>query len=487
MKKFLFIIILMCALGSYGETLTLEQTIAIARARSVSATAALNELRSAYWDYRTYRANLLPEVIFKGTLPAYNKRYNNYQQADGSYSFVRNDNLELFGEISLSQRIWPTGGTVALTTSLDYLRQLSGQTGNSFMSIPVALTLTQPLFAANDVKWNRRIEPVRSAEARARGISDTEEVAMEAISYFFNVIIARDELANSRQNLDNAVKLYEVAKAKRQMGQMSENDLLQMELNRLQASSAVSANESTLKSYTFQLVSFLGLPEGSEVELVEPTRLPEISVDYLEAQALANDNNPFANNIKRRQLEADYEVAKAKGAMREVTLFGQIGYTGTDNNFDGAYRRLRDNQVVEIGVSVPLLDWGKRRGAVKSAESRRELVASTLRKEAMDFNSNLFVLVERFNNQSEQLRLADRAAEIATRRYETNVETFLIGRISTLDLNDSQTAKDNALTKQLQELFSNWYYFYQLRSITLYDFVTRQPIDKDIEAILRAR
>ncbi|MDE6437503.1 MAG: TolC family protein, partial [Muribaculaceae bacterium] len=330
-------------------------------------------------------------------------------------------------------------------------------------------------------------EPVRYAEARARFISDTEEVAMEAISYFFNVIIARDELANSRQNLDNAVKLYEVAKAKRQMGQISENDLLQIELNRLQASSAVSANESTLKSYTFQLVSFLGLPEGSEVELVEPTHLPEISVDYLEAQALANDNNPFANNIKRRQLEADYEVAKAKGAMREVTLFGQIGYTGTDNNFDGAYRRLRDNQVVEIGVSVPLLDWGKRRGAVKSAESRRELVASTLRKEAMDFNSNLFVLVERFNNQSEQLRLADRAAEIATRRYETNVETFLIGRISTLDLNDSQTAKDNARTKQLQELFSYWYYFYQLRSITLYDFVTRQPIDKDIEAVLRAR
>ncbi|MDE6437481.1 MAG: TolC family protein, partial [Muribaculaceae bacterium] len=191
----------MCALGSYGETLTLEQTIAIARARSVNATAALNELRSAYWDYRTYRANLLPEVIFKGTLPAYNKRYNNYQQADGSYSFVRNDNLELFGEISLSQRIWPTGGTVALTTSLDYLRQLSGQTGNSFMSIPVALTLTQPLFAANDVKWNRRIEPVRYAEARARFISDTEEVAMEAISDFFNGIIARDELADSRQPL----------------------------------------------------------------------------------------------------------------------------------------------------------------------------------------------------------------------------------------------------------------------------------------------
>ena len=204
-----------------------------------------------------------------------------------------------------------------------------------------------------------------------------------------------------------------------------------------------------------------------------------------ETDSFVDENNPFMHNVQRRQLEADYKVAQAKGAMREVTLFAQVGYTGADRTFGRSYRDLRDNQVVEVGVSIPLVDWGKRRAAVKVAESERELAANTLRKETLDFNSNLFILVERFNNQAEQLRLADRASEIAGRRYDTNVETFMIGRISTLDLSDSQANKDSARSRQLEELFYYWYYFYQLRSITLWDFSRNAPIDADIENLIK--
>lgn len=465
--------------------ISLADAIARARSHSVDASAALNELRSAYWQYRTYRAELLPEISFKGTIPAYSKRYSSYQESDGSYRFVPNDNLQLSGELSLSQRIWFTGGTLSLRSSLDYMRQLSGDKYNNFMSIPVALTLQQPLFAANDIKWKRRIEPVRYAEARARFMSETEEVAMETIRLFFNVLMAADKLACSRQNLDNARKLYEVAQAKRRMGQISENDLLQIELTLLQAQSDVSNDDSDLRSASFRLSSFLDFEEGTVIMPLEPERLHNVSVGYTQALDRATENNPFMHNVQRRQLEADYKVAQAKGAMREVTLFAQVGYTGADRTFGRSYRDLRDNQVVEVGVSIPLVDWGKRRAAVKVAESERELAANTLRKETLDFNSNLFILVERFNNQAEQLRLADRASEIAGRRYDTNVETFMIGRISTLDLSDSQANKDSARSRQLEELFYYWYYFYQLRSITLWDFSRNAPIDADIENLIK--
>lgn len=465
--------------------ISLADAIARARSHSVDASAALNELRCAYWQYRTYRAELLPEISFNGTIPAYSKRYSSYQESDGSYRFVPNDNLQLSGELSLSQRIWFTGGTLSLRSSLDYMRQLSGDKYNNFMSIPVALTLRQPLFAANDIKWKRRIEPVRYAEARARFMSETEEVAMEAIRLFFNVLMAADKLACSRQNLDNARKLYEVAQAKRRMGQISENDLLQIELTLLQAQSDVSNDDSDLRSASFRLSSFLDFEEDTVIMPLEPERLHDVSVGYAQALDRATENNPFMHNVQRRQLEADYKVAQAKGAMREVTLFAQVGYTGADRTFGRSYRDLRDNQVVEVGVSIPLVDWGKRRAAVKVAESERELAANTLRKETLDFNSNLFILVERFNNQAEQLRLADRASEIAGRRYDTNVETFMIGRISTLDLSDSQANKDSARSRQLEELFYYWYYFYQLRSITLWDFSRNAPIDADIENLIK--
>ena len=178
-------------------------------------------------------------------------------------------------------------------------------------------------------------------------------------------------------------------------------------------------------------------------------------------------------------------MARAKGNLRQIDLFAQIGYTGTSDRFGQAYDRLKDNQVVQIGFKIPILDWGRRRGGVKVAESDREVVESRIRQEAMDFNQNIFILVERFNNQQQQVSIASLADTIAQRRYNTNVETFMIGKISTLDLNDSQVSKDESRKSSINELYLYWYYYYQLRSLTLWDFAGLRPIDADIERIVR--
>ena len=130
--------------------LSLDDCIAMARRQSIDAAVALGELRSAYWQWRSYRADLLPEVSLSGTAPSWNKRYSSYQQADGSLSFVRNDYLGLDGAVNITQKLWPTGGTLSVESSLDYLHQSgSGGSQNQFMSLPVAITLQQPLFSVN--------------------------------------------------------------------------------------------------------------------------------------------------------------------------------------------------------------------------------------------------------------------------------------------------------------------------------------------------
>lgn len=464
--------------------ITLEQAMSRARARSVNATVALDRLRSAYWEYRSYRAELLPEVNFDATIPAYFKQYNPYQNADGTYSFVRNNYMQLSGELSVSQNIWLTGGKLSLNTSLDYLRQLDGEKSNRYMAIPVALTLNQPIFGVNSIKWNRRIEPIRYSEAKAEFLSATEEVAMTAINHYFNLLMARENVAISRQNLENAEKLHEVAKEKRAMGRISENDLLQMELNVLEARSKLTNAESSLKSNMFQLRSFLDYGEDEQLEPVVPEDVPNVELSYDDALEKAQTYNKFAKSLVRQQLEADYAIAKAKGDLRQIELFAQVGLTGAGNELRNGYEALKANQVVEVGIKIPLIDWGKRRGKVRVAESNRRVVENRLRQETQDFNQNLFILVERFNNQQAQLDIARRADDIARRRYATNVETFLIGKISTLDLNDSQVKKDEARQQLINELYLFWNYYYQLRSLTLWNYATGTGIDADIEAIL---
>ncbi len=519
--------------------LTLDECITMARRQSIDAAVALGELRSAYWQWRSYKADLLPEVSLQGTAPSWNKRYSSYQQADGSLSFVRNDYLGLDGAVNITQKLWPTGGTLSIKSSLDYLHQSAnaspsgegregaslggGREGaNLFMSLPVAVTLSQPLFGVNHLKWNRRIEPLRYREAQARFLTETEQVAMQAISLYFSLLLAGEQVNIARQNLQTAEKLYEVAQAKRRMGTISENDVLQLRLDVLTARSALTNSESTRQARQFALRSFLDIDvpivvmepkthplqtqqthpqplpvrEGSSYSQEEnsadslSTPLPHmegqgVGLLYSDVLAHALQNNAHATTMRRRQMEADYAVASARANRQSINLYAQLGYTGTGDNMNAAYRNLLSNEVVQVGITVPLLDWGKRKGQRKMAESNRDIIQGQLRQQSQDFRQNIFILTEQFNNQAEQLRIACEADTIARRRYHTNVETFKIGSISTLELSDAQKAKDQARIGRIQQLFNYWYYYYQLRSIALWDFERNCELSTDIEKLIK--
>ena len=468
--------------GEGAFTLSLDDCIAMARRQSVDAAVALGELKSAYWQWRSYKADLLPEVSLS-TSGSYNKRYTSYQQGDGGISYVRNDYLGAEGSLHVTQKIWPTGGTLSVESSLDFLHQSGSGGGNQFMSMPIAVTLSQPLFGVNHLKWNRRIEPLRYREAQARFLTATEQVAMEAISLFFNLLIAGEQVGIAEQNLQTAEKLYEVALAKRQMGTISENDVLQLRLGVLSARSDLTNAESTRQASQFALRSFLDVE--ADIVPVVPENVPGLHLDYDEVLSHALRNNAFATTMRRRQLEADYSVASARANRRSVTLYAQLGYTGMAESIGGAYRDLLSKEVVQVGFSIPILDWGKRKGQRKMAESNRDIVQGQIRQQAQEFRQDLFVLTEKFNNQADQLRIALEADTIARRRYHTNVETFKIGSLSTLELSDAQTAKDQARQNRIVQLYNYWRYYYQIRSVALWDFEKGCDLQEDFEKLIK--
>lgn len=307
---------------------------------------------------------------------------------------------------------------------------------------------------------------------------------MKSITYYFSLLLAKEALGTAKQNKVNADHLYDVAIAKRKMGQISENELLQLKLSSLNAKAALTNAESGLNAKMFQLRAFLGMREDEVLRPVVPESVSDLKIEYNQVLNKALARNSFAQNIRRQQLEADYEVATARGNLRSIDLFASVGYTGQDNGLSLAYRNLMGNQIVQVGVKIPILDWGKRRGKVRVAKSNRDVISSKIRQEQINFNQDIFLLVEHFNNQAQQLDIAAEADEIAQQRYKTSIETFLVGKINTLDLNDAQNSKDEARQKHISELYYYWYYFYQLRSLTLWDFEKDAELEVDFDEII---
>lgn len=455
--------------------ISLQDAIVRASKESVAAIGARSEYISSYWQYRTYKSELLPEVTLTGKLPYYSKSYNPYQSEDGSYKYVSNDYSQIDLGLSITQNIPLTGGKISVESSLQRLEQYGNNSFTRYKSIPGAITLEQPVFGFNRVGWMRKIEPIKKIESEQKLIADIEDIAYTVVEYYFDLILGKVNLDIAIQNLENSSKVYSIAEARRKIGQISENELLQLKVSMLNAESALTDAQLSLNARMFQLRSFLGYGEDIVLDAILPQfntdKIPELYYPKVLAEALSN--NAFTQNVQRRILEATQEVSQAKADRWNFSLFASVGVSGQEDKFGNAYysHNMRGNQIVEVGIKLPILDWGKRKGKVKVAEANKAVVQSKLDKEQMDFKQNIYLAVQNFNNQWKQLKIAEEADKIARQRYNTSVEAFILGKIDVLNLNDAQTSKDIARRNYIQQISALWSFHYQIRSLTLYDFV----------------
>ena len=70
------------------QVFTLDHAIALAQEQSPEAQAARHTYRSAYWSYRSFRANYLPSVSLISN-PYLNRQINKVTQPDGTELFIR--------------------------------------------------------------------------------------------------------------------------------------------------------------------------------------------------------------------------------------------------------------------------------------------------------------------------------------------------------------------------------------------------------------
>lgn len=483
-QLWLVLLLLSLPCGVWGQServkITLQEAIVRASKESVESKMVRNEYIASYWEYRTYRSELLPEVTLSGTVPYYSKSYNAYQEQDGSYKYVSNDYSQIDVGLSVTQNIPFTGGKISLESTTQRLKQYGRNSSTRYKNIPIALTYEQPIFGFNRVGWLHKIEPIKKLEADQKLIADVEEISLRVVGYYFDLLLGEVNLEIAQQNLENSQKVYSIAQARRKMGQISENELLQLKVTQLNSEAELTDAVASLDARMFQLRSFLGFDQRVVLEPVLPigVELTLPHLDYSEVVGRATENNALTHNIERQLLEASREVSRAKSDRWNFTLFASFGYSAQEERLRQTFHsaNMRSNQIVEVGIRLPILDWGKRKGGVKVAQANREVVEARMEREQMNFEQNIFLAVQRFNNQSQQLLIAQEADKVAQQRYETSVEAFVLGKIDVLNLNDAQASKDLARRNYIEQLYDLWYYHYQIRNLTLYDFVNDQPL-----------
>lgn len=467
---------------------SLEDVIKLAQEQSPDAVIAKHQYRKSYWGYRRYKATYLPALNLALTLPDINRSINAIPSQDGTTVYT-SQNLQNYSvSLSVDQKIGFTGGEVFLSSGIQRLdNRFADSTVSQYLTNMISIGIRQPLFNYNAYKWERRLEPIKYEEARRVYIETNEKVAITAVDHFFALLLAQVDLDIAKKNYANYDTLYKIAKGRYNLGKIAENDLLQLELNLLKAEASVENSQLNYTNTLFIFKSYLRIKDDQPVKLIPPDHIDYFTVAPDKAISEAKNNTSTGIEFKRRILEAESELNRAKMEGRfDAELFASFGLSQSSLELQNVYKDPLDQEHVTLGISMPLLDWGKAKGNIKMAESGLDLVTTSIEQEKIDFEQSVFVKVMQFNMQKKQLRIAAKSDTVAQKRFEVTQKRYMIGKIDdVLELNNAQIDNDRARMDYYRTLQTYWKNYYELRKMTLYDFQRDMPILINVDDIVK--
>ena len=448
--------------------LTLANTVELARTQSLAALATENRYQTGYWQYRLFQANYRPSLTLNSTFPDLNRSIQRVIQPDGTEIFVPRSLTTSSVDLGISQRIRWTGGNVSVRTGMERIDLLGANSGTSYLAVPVVLGLRQPLFGHNPFRWENQVAPLQFQEAQQRFREELEEISLEAVNRFFDLHLAQMNLEIAQNNVANNDTLMNLTRGRYNLGRIGENELLQMELQALNAEADLERSRLEVQLAGFRLKRFLNLPENIGIRLLPPTDVPNVQVDMELALAEARLNRSQSVRNQRQMVEVAAQVDQAyRENMFQADLFANIGLTNSAANLADVYRSPQDFQRVSVGIQVPILDWGKGRANLEIARSNQELMRNMVEQDLINFEQEVILQVSQFQLQKNQLRIAAKADTVAQKRYEVSVYRYVSGKVGITDLNLAVQEKDLARRQNIATLRDYWLNYYNMRRITL--------------------
>ncbi|MBO4985174.1 MAG: TolC family protein [Bacteroides sp.] len=478
MKKTLILFLLCMGLipaeaQQYIE-LDLQKTIALANDSSLEAFRTQNMYLSSYWEYRSYKANRLPSLTLNLTPAQYNRNITRRYDSELDRDVYRSQqSYYAYGNLSIEQNFDLTGGTFFIDTELGFMRSFGSNKYTQFSSVPFRLGYSQSLLGYNAFRWERKIEPLKYEKAKKEYIYNAEQVSETAVNYFFQLAMAQAEYELAQENVTSTDTLYQIGKQRLKIAAISRADLLTLELDVVNARNTLQNAASALKRAMFSLASYLNMEKNTLIRIQLPGKPQSFVIPLDEALTAAKSNNPEFLEVRQNILEAEQKVDKTrKESLFNANLSASIGFNQVAEDFSDAYKKPMQQEVISFSISIPLLDWGVRKGKYNMAKNNLNIVKTSARQTEISVEEEVIMAVNDFNMQQSLVNSSEEALDLSILAYNETRQRFIIGKADvnslTLALNRQQEAQRNYISA-LQDY---WLNYYKIRKLTLHDFAS---------------
>jgi len=459
--------------------LSLAQCIEIGRSNSPAAHIVYSEFEATRLDYNSFYAGLYPQLSLSMTTPQYNSSISQITLDDGTSRYVTRKEAYSSVNLSIQQQIPWTGGSFSVSSGIERLDLFGDTESYLWRSSPLFMQYRQPIFQFNSLHWQKRLFDLQYRIAEKRLQEDIEQIAMDVSEYYFNFYLSQISLDNAMANFSINDSIFVISRGRYQVGKIAENDLLQSELKRLESRSQVNRARLDYKRAQEDLRINLGLPENREIELLPPANIlvMKIDPDLAVEQARKNRSDPLNYTFRKMVSQRDVEQARSESGLTG-SMVASYGYNKSNNTNDISllYKDPLDQQFFSLGFEIPLFTWGQGAAQIEAQHSRQQAVEITVNLSEQEFYENVYFQALEVAYLQNQVLLSAKADTIAQRRFEVSKNRYLIGSIDITNLFIAQNEKDGARREYIDNQRRFWFAYYLLRQMTLYDFITNQPI-----------
>ncbi len=472
----LIFLLLILPVRTQGQIYTLRELILYAQDHSPESMKNSTRKENKYWQYRSYKSQLRPRLVLNSTLPFYQNTSIPVVQQDGSVAYRTVNQAQSSMDLTLEQNIAFTGGKMFLSSDLARLDEF-GQDITSYNGSPYYIGFQQPIFGFNELKWMKELEPLKYEASLREFAEANEEVAYQTVVRFFNLLLAQISLRISELNQEHAESIYRIGQERYEMGKISRNELLQLEHGVLAATKSKARFRLSSETSQLELISYTGFPSTRDLILELPDQVPGVQIDDSLAITLAMENGLKALEFSQQLTEAQRDLEKARRESGfKAELYLTYGASNIANRVPEIYKDPAPSGTVNMGITVPILDWGRSKAARKTAEANLKLVEYTVKQDSLVLEQEVLTSCKRLEMLLEFIGFTKEADRVANERYGIAHDRYIAGDISLTEYNIAQEEKDLAKQDYILALMDFWTTWYSLRMFTLYDFENKRSL-----------
>lgn len=288
---------------------------------------------------------------------------------------------------------------------------------------------------------------------------EIESAVVAIMTAYYHLVAQHSLLDAAVQQLALSRSQLSFVKAQYEYGRIGKRELLNQEVMINTDSSQVLSRQLDLVSALHALNIALGRPPATPVSLEADTNVnvPEHDAAWWYHEALKHNTGLKITKIRKL-------IACSQHAIARASLWPTLSVNGSAVSMvtePDDYFRTRG----EVTLSIPLFNGFNRITAVENAAIDTLNAALAIKQKRLELQSLVYEQWERLRISCDQVSFEKLAITRAEQALELGSEQFRLGRISDIQLRETQIALINARIRLQTALFRNKVVMLQLRQL----------------------